>query len=229
MKYRGTLALMLLAAALAGCGERHANRNDTSVLGGNSHDEAGSAQLADAQGRAIPAPPAPPLSHATVVRSGDQQAVAAWVQDGHAVATTWSPPRGWAPAQPLEAIYGEASDVQVASNGQGQAMAVWHHRVGNIHSLRFSRFDGTRWSTPDVLPGALPQPDVAGAPAAANAPQLQMDARGDVVAQWTSGFHANEMQVARFTPGEGWSRPVNQPVASAPSASLPPRAPSSAP
>ena len=108
-------------------------------------------------------------------------------------------------------------------------MAVWRQRVGNIHSLRFSRFDAaTGWAAPDVLPGAFPRPAAAGSPAAQHAPQLRMDPQGNVVAQWPSGFHANEQQVARYTPGEGWSTAATEPLASARSASPPSPAPSSA-
>ena len=162
------------------------------------------------------------------MRSGDEQAIAAWIADHHVVAATWTP-AGWSAPQPLERIYVDSGDVQLASNGQGRAMAVWHHRVGNIHSLRFSRFDAQGWSVPDVIPGALPRPEAAGAPPGNDAPQLQMDAQGNVVAQWPSGFDANETQVARYVEGQGWQGATSEPVASAPSASPPPRAPSSAP
>ena len=74
----------------------------------------------------------------------------------------------------------------------GLAMAVWHHQVGNIHSLRFSRWDANGWSVPDVLPGALPRPAVAGMRSGQNAPQLHMDAQGAVLARWPSGFYASE-------------------------------------
>lgn len=232
MKHAGALGLLLLAAALAGCGDGDKHRNNTAVLGGYGHGmpaQPAVPSLTDAQGRTIPAPPLPPRTRVTMVRSGDEQALAAWIADNHVVASTWTPAAGWSAPQSLERIYGESSDVQLASNGQGRAMAVWHHRVGNIHSLRFSRFDAQGWSVPDVVPGALPRPAAAGAPDGNDAPQLQMDAQGNVVAQWPSGFHANETQVARYSEAEGWTRAASEPVASAPSASPPPRAPSSAP
>jgi len=226
MRRGATLALLLALALAGGC--KRAERNNTAVLGGYGQAAPSSPALADAQGRAIPAPPAPQLSRPQVVRSGDEQALAAWVQDGHVVASAWTPAAGWTPGQPLERIYGESTDVQLAANGQGAAMAVWHHRVGNIHSLRFSRFDAQGWSLPDVVPGALPRPGAAGMPPGQNAPQLHMDAQGKVLAQWPSGFHANEDQMAQYLPGTGWSRAINVPVASAPSASPPVPAPSSA-
>jgi len=228
MKHAGALGLVLLAAALAGCQD---HRNNTAVLGGYGNGPAGEPSppaLTDAQGHVIPAPAVPPRTRITAVRSGDEQAIAAWIADHHVVAATWTP-AGWSAPQPLERIYGESSDVQLASNGQGRAMAVWHHRVGNIHSLRFSRFDAASgWSLPDVVPGALPRPEVAGTPPGRDAPQLQMDAEGNVVARWPSGFHANEMQTARYAAGQGWSDAASEPVASATPASPAPPAPSSA-
>lgn len=219
-------ALVLLGAALGGCRDAKLDHNNTAVLGGTGQADA---TLTDAKGEPIPAPPAPPGARPRMARTAGDAALAVWIADTHVMASTWTRTAGWTLPQPLERIYGESTDVQLAGNGQGQAMAVWQHRVGNIHSLRFSRYGPDGWSLPDVVPGALPRPDVAGAPPDQGAPQLQMDTQGQVVARWTSGFHANEMQSARYTPGAGWSRAATEAVASAPSASPPPRAPSSAP
>ena len=94
--------------------------------------------------------------------------------------------------------------------------------------MRSSRLEGEAWSLPDVVPGALPRPAVSGTSAGETAPRLQMDAQGAVVAQWPSGFRANERQVARYTPGTGWNSVASEPVASGPSASPPSPASSSA-
>jgi hypothetical protein len=226
--------LALLLVALAGCDGRTGkvdHSNNTAVLGSNGlpPDRGAAAPLADAQGQAIPAPPAPAAARAQAVLSGADSALAVWVADDHVVASGWSRATGWSAPQALERIYGASSDPQIVSNGRGSAMVVWQHRVGNIHSLRFSRFEAASgWSLPDVLPGAMPRPHAAGAPANGDAPQLQMDAAGNVLARWPSGFHANETQVARYTPGQGWSAAASEPVASATPASPAPRAPSSA-
>lgn len=223
--------LVLAVLALAGCDGRPAHpdhSNNTAVLGSYGPPGAG-ATLSDAQGLAIPAPPVPHGARAQMVRSGDESALAVWVADDQVVATTWTRAGGWSAPQTLEQIYGTSSDPQIASNGRGSAMVVWHHRVGNIHSLRFSRFEAAAgWSPPDVVPGALPKPEVAGEPPGRAAPQLQMDAAGTVVARWPSGFHANEMQSARYLPGQGWTPAATESVASATPASPAPRAPSSA-
>ncbi|HVE54472.1 MAG TPA: hypothetical protein VNB23_13925, partial [Ramlibacter sp.] len=171
---------------------------------GNARTPDGQA-LTDGRGHAIPPAPAPAGVHAQAVRANDDSALATWVQDHHVVASGWTREGGWTTPQALEQIYGVASDPQLAGNGQGSAMAVWRHTVGSIHSLRFSRFDAaTGWSVPDVMPGALPRPDVAGA-VDPTVPRLEMDAAGNVVAQWPSGFAADELQTARYVAGQGWS------------------------
>ena len=179
---------------------------DTAVLG-NAASKGSNA----APAQAIPPPPLPGSIRAQLVPSGASTAVALWVQDGDIMASTYAADRGWAPAQVLEQIYGDASDPQLASDGRGHAMAVWHHTVGKIESLRFSRYEaGTGWSVPDVVPGALPRP--AGQ---ASAPQLRMDAAGHAFARWPSGFDEHEMQSARFVAGQGWSRAVSEPTSAA--------------
>lgn len=229
MLYRGVVpALMLLAAVgLAGCDRPAPTANNTAVLGGYGPGPGGpsaAGPLADARGDPIPAPRAPANTLVHAVRSGDEAALAVWLQDGHVHASSWARGTGWSPAQPLEDIYGQASDPQIVSNGGGKAMAVWRHTVGSIQSLRFSRFDqATGWSTADVMPGALPRPDASAGPQ--DAPRLQMDAAGNVIAEWASGFNANELQTARYVEGRGWTRAESEPVAAAPEMPAAPSAP----
>jgi hypothetical protein len=222
-----------LALVLAGCRDANVERHDTSVLGGYGSpvDRSTAAPtLSDAGGQTIPAPPVPAGVRPQMVRSGDEAALAVWQQGGDVFASSWTRATGWTAAQPLESIHGESTGPQLASNGRGQAMAVWHHQVGNIHSLRFSRFEAARgWSVPDVLPGAMPRPEVVGAPPGQNGPRLQMDADGNVLAEWPSGFHANEMQVARYSVGGGWTQATSEPVAAAPAAAAGPAAASAPP
>jgi hypothetical protein len=225
MRRRAAVCALVLAAvgALAGCGDG-ADGKHAAVMGGSAPPAEGS--LADAE--PIPPPPAPAAAQPQVARTGDEAAVAVWLEGGTVQASAWTRGGGWTPAKPLEQIYGESSDARVAGNGRGSAMAVWHHTVGNIHSLRYSRFDGSAWTRPDVLPGALPRPAVSGTPPGKEAPRLEMDEAGNVLAQWPSGFRANEMQVARYRVGQGWSGAASEPVASVPAASPPPPAASSA-
>lgn len=240
MQVRAVLVAAAFASALtlAGCDRQEVpatasvgGSNPTAVLGGygpgSPRPPAAAHPLVDADGNPIPSPPIPSGTQGQAVRATDDSALAIWVQDGHVVGSFWTRERGWATAQPLEQIYGNASDPQLVGNGSGVAMAVWRHTVGSIQSLRYSRFDErTGWATPDVLPGALPRPDAGALSGYADAPRLQMDARGNVVAEWPSGFAANEMQTARYVEGRGWSRATSEPVASAPNAPPSPGAPS---
>lgn len=228
MRQWAAVALVVLAGAGAGCRDAKVEgTSNTAVLGGSVAHDASASAWTDAEGRPIPAPPAPAPARPQLARTGDAAAVAAWITDDHVVASRWTRSAGWTPPEPLERIYGQSSQLELVGNGRGQAMAVWHHRVGNIHSLRFSRLEDEAWSVPDVLPGALPRPAAGNAGTGENALRLQMDAQGNVVAHWPSGFHANQQQVARYAPGEGWSAAAGEPLASAPSASPPSPASSS--
>ncbi|MDB5752784.1 MAG: hypothetical protein JWP65_3205 [Ramlibacter sp.] len=212
MKFRIAGALVTVAALVAcGDGDRVPT---TSVLGGVSSGPrpAASAPLTDSSGRPIPEPPLPGSAQAQVVRSDANAALAVWLQDKRVVAAAWAPATGWSAPAPLEEIYGEASQPQLASNGRGAALAVWQHTVGSIQSLRFSRFDANGWSLPDVMPGALPRPPAALGQAGAGAPQLHMDPQGNALAQWPSGFAADQVQTARYVAGRGWTRALSEPV-----------------
>ena len=222
MKFKAaaTVLVVLGAAMLGACRDAKppgaaSAGNHTAVLG-----SFGNSSPAPVQVDGVPPPPGVPAGATPqIVRSGADAAVAVWLQDGNAVAATFTRAAGWTPAQRMEEIYGEDSDPQVASNGQGTAMAVWRHTVGSIESLRYSRFDSSGWSVPDVMPGALPQPRTA----QNAAPRLEMDAQGQVVAEWTSGFDAAQTQASRYVPGQGWSRAEANALASAAPASPSPR------
>lgn len=221
---------LLFALALAACGERQspvtqtvsgAPDNQTAVLGGNGSgaQAAASGPLTDEAGRTIPVPPLPRGTRAQLVRSAADAALAVWVQEGTVLAASYAAASGWSAPAPLEDIHGEASEPQIASNGKGVALALWRHTVGNIDSLRFSRFDAsTGWSVPDVMPGALPRARGESAAAAGQAPQLHMDGQGNAFAQWPSGFDPHEVQTARYTAGQGWTRALSEPAPGAPTA-----------
>jgi hypothetical protein len=220
--------LLATALALAACGERQAARNDTSVMGSAAPAAPRAAdppELTDGSGAAIPAPDVRGATELRMARSGDTGALAVWVQGGDVFTAMFERGRGWSAPQPLEQIFGEASDPRIAGNANGQAMAVWRHTVGSIQSLRFSRFEpATGWSGADVVPGAMPRPHAGGAGADHDALQLEMDARGNVTARWPSGFDADQMQVARYAAGEGWSRALSEPLAAAPAGPAAPAA-----
>src|SRR5206468_3983451 len=112
------------------------------VMGGYGHHapaEASLPTLSDAQGRIIPAPAAPAGARPQMVRSGDEQALAAWIADEHAVVSKWTPATQWTAPQPLERIYGESSNVQLASNGAGRARLASRWGQRRTHHLRPAR------------------------------------------------------------------------------------------
>jgi hypothetical protein len=215
MRAASTLLVFCLAFACAACRDAQppaatqAGSSSTAVLGGYGPGPGNASQSPDATGQAVPAPPAPHGASPRIVRLGADGALAAWVQDGHPVSARWTRDAGWSAAEPLEQIYGEASELQLAGNGQGVAMALWRHTVGSIESLRASRFEAAGgWSVPDVMPGALP--------GRSQPPHLQMNSDGRAFAVWPSGFDPNEMQSSTHVPGQGWSRAASEPVATAP-------------
>jgi hypothetical protein len=222
MKLKGaaTVLVLLGAAVLGACRDAKppaaaSAGNHTAVLGGF-----GNPPPPPAQAPGIPLPSGVPAgARPQIVASGPDAAVAVWLQDGNAVAASYTKAAGWAPAQRMEDIYGEDSDPQLASNGQGTAMAVWRHTVGSIESLRYSRFDSSGWSVPDVMPGALPRPRSE----RNAAPRLQMDAQGNVTAEWTSGFDAAQTQSARYVPGRGWSAAASTFASAGPASPAPPQ------
>lgn len=219
------LASSVFAAVLtlAACGDPVPSAPDTRQLGAGGDGPA--SQVLPGL-RPVPLPPGvPPSTAVQLAPAGDDTALALWVQDGTVQSAVYRPGAGWTPATPLEDIYGQASDAQLATSGQGSALALWRHTVGRIESLRFSRYEeGRGWSTPDVVPGALPRPRPAGAPPrlpAEGAPELVMDAEGNAVARWPSGFDAEEAQIARYEPGRGWTRAHSEPLAAVPGSVAP--------
>jgi hypothetical protein len=215
------LALAALAFALGACDSRdeRAERraSNTAVLGGFG---APPAATVDPAGQA-PAPPAPRGSKAVVAAGNEETTLALWDEQGRVMASRHTRAGGWEQAVPLEDIAGDASNLRLAGNRNGVAMAIWQHTVGSIESLRYSRWEeATGWTPPDVMPGALPratQPGkTAGNAVDAAAVELDVDALGNARAQWRSGFDASQLQASTFVPGEGWSRAIDLPVAAAP-------------
>lgn len=216
--HAGVLAVAA-ACALVGCdrgqdAERRAS--NTAVMGGYGPPRAGSPQ--DATG--IPAPPAPRGARVHVAPADAETALAVWEDQGRVMASRHTRAGGWEQPVPLEDIAGNASNVRLASNSNGVAMAVWQHTVGRIEALRYSRWeDANGWSQPDVMPGAQPRPTQPGKTAGNGvdnaAVQLEVDALGNARAQWRSGFDASEVQASTFVPGEGWSRAIDLPLAAA--------------
>ena len=109
---------MLVAGLIAaGCRDAGMARNDTAVLGASRPDaESGSPLpvLTDVHGNTIPAPPAAAGARPQMASSGDESALAVWVQDSHVVAAAWTRATGWSSPEPLERIYGHSSEPRLA-------------------------------------------------------------------------------------------------------------------
>lgn len=219
MGMRLKAASMLAACVLLTACDRPGGPPDTRTLGGSAQASRGS-DFVEVAGRQVSPPPAPRNARPQLAAVEPDTTLALWVEDGTVMASRHHPARGWEPPAALESIGGDASDARLAGNDQGVAMAVWRHTVGAIDSLRYARYESrSGWSTPDVLPGALPrarQPGkTAGRLVEQAAPRIQVDEHGHARAEWQSGFHEGEMQVSTYVAGEGWSRPLDVPVAAA--------------
>jgi hypothetical protein len=225
---------VLLAAALAGCGERTRPAAPSAARPGASATGSTSAQVAaalpvlqDADGQVIPPPLVLPGTAVQAAVTAPGTAWAVWVQDGRTVGSRYTRAAGWETPIPFERIAGIDSDPQIASNGNGTAMVLWRHTVGKIEALRYSHWDAaTGWSGPDVLQGALPRSRPANLPPERPyppvAPQLAMDRQGTVHAQWPSGFDDQQLQASVFLPSHGWARPEDRPLEASASPSAPP-------
>jgi hypothetical protein len=217
-------AYALLALMVAACGEREQPQQPATTPAATTQASAPGASapvapdlvLRDTDGQVIPPPRVPPGITAQAAVTAPGIAWAVWIQDKRAVGARYTRAGGWEAPIPFERIAGIDTDPQLASNGNGTAMAMWRHTVGRIESLRYSRWDAANgWSGPDVLHGALPQPRPAGLPHGQphppTAPRLVMDQQGTVHAEWPSGFHAQQVQASAFLPSRGWTRPEDRP------------------
>jgi hypothetical protein len=176
--------------------------SNTAVLG--SYGQPNVVAPAVPNARSFPAPPAPKGADVEVVPQPSGQALAVWSQEGTVHGARFAGGR-WTDAKALEEIRGEVSDLELAGNDAGAAMAVWRHTVGEIQSLRYARWSPeSGWAAPDVIPGVLPRRLNSGA-----RPSLMMDETGNVTLQWPSGFGGTSAQVTRFEAGRGWTQPLD--------------------
>lgn len=173
----------------------------TAVMGSYGQPPVPSTQVAPS----FPPTPAPKGTEVELVPQPGGGAVAVWPQDGQVRSSRYAPGAGWTEPQALEGIRGEVSDLELAGNMHGAAMAVWRHTLGDIQSLRYARFSVEEgWAPADVIPGLLPRRLNSGTRA-----RLIMDDTGNVTLQWPSGFGGTSAQVTRFEAGRGWTQPLD--------------------
>jgi hypothetical protein len=146
-------------------------------------------------------------------------AIAVWQQAEGLIDSIWSnrytAGGGWGTAELIETNITNATGVQIAVNGSGHAIAVWHQMDGQRESIYANQYTpGSGWGRADLI-----ELDNAG-PAAA--PHVAIDPSGNGVAVWHQfdGTRFNAWS-NRYTPGVGWRIPEF--LESAPGAASSPR------
>ncbi|MBC8055752.1 MAG: hypothetical protein H7Y61_04175 [Rhizobiales bacterium] len=139
-------------------------------------------------------------------------AVVVWVWanvsvPGHNVwANRYTAGAGWGTAGPIDVGYAPnvTAAPQVALDGAGSAIAVWHRPDGSspFDTIWTSRYvDGDGWGAPSLL-------ETDDTNSARNA-RVAFDAGGNATVVWTQsdGVHTNVL-ANRFTAGAGWGTPL---------------------
>jgi hypothetical protein len=107
-------------------------------------------------------------------------ALAVWYQFDGAADGIWSnrytAGSGWGSATLIENNAGDAADPQIAFDASGNALAVWDHIIGGIHSIVANRHTaGSGWGTAGLI-----ENNAGGAAY----PQIAIDANGNALAVW---------------------------------------------
>lgn len=94
-----------------------------------------------------------------------------------------------------------ASNAEIATDANGNALAVWQQHDGTRNNVYYSRFTGGSWSAPALLEnldGDTTKPDVA------------MNSAGNAIAVWTqpNGSYSRWTWARHFAPATGWGAPV---------------------
>ena len=105
---------------------------------------------------------------------------------------------GWGTAELIETDSGGASDPQIASDGNGNAIAVWTQSDGTYARMWVNRYTaGSGWGTPELIG--------TGNDGHARFPELAVDNSGNAIAVWTQSDGTRENAYAnRYTVGSGW-------------------------
>jgi hypothetical protein len=131
----------------------------------------------------------------------DGNAIAVWVQNDGAhksiYANRYTSGGGWGSATVIESDTGDAYEPQIAINGDGNAIAVWHQNDGSHNSIYANRYTpGGGWGTAALIENGTGNADN---------PQIAFDPDGNAIAVWVQndGSH-NSIYANRYTPGGGW-------------------------
>jgi hypothetical protein len=152
---------------------------------------------------------------ATVIESGtgsagspkiaidaDGNAIAVWAQyDGahnSIYANRYTPGGGWGTETVIESGTDNAGSPQIAIDGDGNAIAVWHQNDGANLSIYANRYTaGGGWGTTATV--------IESGTGTAVSPQIAIDGDGNAIAVWQQydGSHWN-IYANRYTPSGGW-------------------------
>ena len=138
-----------------------------------------------------------------VAVDGSGNAIAVWHQFDGALYNTWSSRYvvgiGWGTAKLLETgNSGGAVYPQVAVDGSGNAIAVWHQHDGISYNIYSNRYVvGVGWGTATLI-----ETDNTGT---AQYPQVAVDGSGDAIAVWQQSDGATySIWSNRYVAGTGW-------------------------
>lgn len=137
-----------------------------------------------------------------VVAAADGSFLAHWQRSGTGLevwASWFRPGVGWGAPTRVDAAPGNATNAQVATDGHGNAVAVWLQdgtTTGGVYASRY--FAGGGWSAPVRMVGATVTP---------GRPEVRMDAAGNALAVWqqwtTTG--GSSAYASRLPAGGQWS------------------------
>ncbi len=138
-----------------------------------------------------------------VAMDGSGNAIAVWYQSDGTRTNIWAnrytPSGGWGTAAVIETDNaGDAQSPQVAMDGSGNAVALWHQYAGSRFHVWANRYTPSGgWGT-----AALVETDNTGS---ALSPQVAMRADGSAVAVWYQyAGTRTDIWANRFTPSGGW-------------------------
>lgn len=119
-----------------------------------------------------------------------------------ATATVQVPTPAWGIAAPINDKFGTGQSPSIASDGLGNAIAVWNQHDGTAWSIFSNRFVvGSGWGTPTALESNAID---------AHAPQVACDDTGIAHAVWLQNDGGgNHVWANRYVPGIGWGTAKN--------------------
>ena len=141
------------------------------------------------------------VNHLQIASDGSDNVLVVWRQyDGSAhsiYANRYTSTGGWGSAELIESSSGTASLPQIATDGSGNALAVWMQYDGSAHSIYVNRYTpGAGWGSAELIESGSET---------ASDPQIAIDDLGDALVVWRqydgSGY---SIYANRYTPVGGW-------------------------